>query len=593
MNAERRPLPMPSVQTSSHPPTGHLPDDERNCRSARSSAVASRPALRNRIAAARSRSGHCAATGLTSRRSRRRQVQPVRMVGRGRAGWRRARQSGTLILLRGGSGAAGPTTRYGLRFRLDVLLPILLFLFSFGQNMADVNSTVFHPDESRWLNRAHFLTDLRDPFGPTWQDQYLARAQPPLGSYLMGLGLLMQGRDTETTAVWDFTYGVEWNELAGAMPTQADLDAGRRTNAVVGALVVVVVYFIGRALTNRAGATFGALFLALHPLHIWLASQALSDQLLNLLLALATLACIRFAQQPTWGRMLVLGTLLGLGGAAKLSPMLLSLPLAGFGVFLLVRSLRVFRPRAPRLDRAMGVRLLAMPAIAFAVFVASYPYLWTRPIHHTLNLFELRTREMGGQARAWPDVAVDSRTDAFGRIGERLTEQFSTTGRLLSWAARSVGITWLPSGIDFILVAAGAVLFVGLVVRSGLRSPAGLAGLLLASQAGAIIIGLRADFYRYHLPIALIMSICVALTFGALSMVLARFDAWRWLAVLPGISVSPSRARQPNGAFPSRAESKRNARVGAPGPTVTPPVDAPAGPAPRPASQIGTVLHGK
>ena len=516
------------------------------------------------------------------------------MVGRGRAGWRRARQSGTLTLQRGGSGAARTATRSGLRFRLDVLLPILLFLFSFGQNMADVNGTVFHPDESRWLNRAHFLTDLRDPFGPTWQDQYLARAQPPLGSYLMGLGLLVQGRDTETTAVWDFSYGVEWNELVGAMPSQADLDAGRRTNALVGALVVLVVYFIGRALTNRAGATFGALFLALHPLHIWLASQALSDQLLNLLLALATLACIRFAQQPTWRRVLVLGTLLGLGGAAKLSPMLLSLPLAGFGVFLLVRSLGFLRPKAPRLDRAMGVKLLALPPIAFAVFVVTYPYLWTQPIQHTLNLFELRTQEMAGQARAWPDVAVDSRTDAFGRIGERLTEQFSTTGRLLNLAAESVGITWLPSGVDFILVAAGAVLFVGLVVRSGLRSPAGLAGLLLASQAGAIIVGLRADFYRYHLPIVLIMSICVTLTFGALSMVLARVEAWRWLAVLPGISVAPSRARLLSAASSTRAESKPITRIGSAEPATTPSVDTPlAEPSSRPASRIGTVLHGK
>ena len=41
----------------------------------------------------------------------------------------------------------------------------------------------------------------------------------------MRLGLLLQGRDTDTIGVWDFAYGTDWNSLAGAMPEQADLDA--------------------------------------------------------------------------------------------------------------------------------------------------------------------------------------------------------------------------------------------------------------------------------------------------------------------------------------------------------------------------------
>lgn len=517
------------------------------------------------------------------------------LAGRGRAGWQRVAASRATLLVQGGrAGSAGTRAAPGLRIRLDVVLPILLFVLSFVQNMDDVGDTVFHPDESRWLNRAHYLTDLRDPFGPTWQEQYLVRGQPPLGSYLMGLGLLAQGRNTDTTAVWDFAYGVEWNELAGAMPTEADLAAGRRTNALVGALVVVVVYMIGRAFTNRAGAAIGAAFLALHPLHIWLASQALSDQLLNLLVALATLATIRFAARPTWGRVLLIGVLLGLGGAAKLSPMLLSLPLAGFGVFLLVRSLTRLRGVVPTLDRTMGVKLLTLPPVAFATFVATYPYLWTNPIQHTRNIFELRASEMAGQARTWPDVAVESRVDAFGRIGERLTDYFSTSGRLLAVGARLIGIDWMPTGIDFLFVAAGVVLFVALVVRGGLRSPAGLAALLLVSQAGAIIVGLRADFYRYHLPIVMIMSICVALSGGALATALSRIEAWRWLALLPGVSVAPARGRLPSAAFPTAGKRRRRLGSGVAEPAAPPLVDGPmVEPAPRPASRLGTVVHGK
>jgi hypothetical protein len=274
--------------------------------------------------------------------------------------------------------------------------------------------------------------------------------------------------------------------------------------------------------------------------------------------------------------------------------MLLSLPLAALGVFLLLRSLTRFRGEAPVLDRSLGSKLLVLPPVAFAVFVLSYPYLWPSPIQHTLNLFELRTQEMAGQARAWPDVAVDSRTDAFGRIGDRLEEQFSTTGRLLGLGAQAVGIDWEPSGFDFIPVLAGALLFVGLVMRSGLRSPAGLSALLLASQAGAIVVGLRADFYRYHLPIVLIMSICVALTGGAFVSALTRVDAWRWLALLPGVSLMPA---MPDSARQVRTSTQPRrlphlATHNEPPVPLSPDTLEPQ-PAPRSASRHRALVHGK
>lgn len=89
----------------------------------------------------------------------------------------------------------------------DIVLALVLLVISFFQNLSDIPLTPFHPDETRWINRAHYVADLRDPFGPTWQEGYLTRGQPPLGSYLMGIGLLAQGRDLETNGVWDFKHG--------------------------------------------------------------------------------------------------------------------------------------------------------------------------------------------------------------------------------------------------------------------------------------------------------------------------------------------------------------------------------------------------
>ena len=144
----------------------------------------------------------------------------------------------------------------------DWLIAAGLFLLALSQSLGAVDSSPFHPDETRWLNRAHYLRDVTDPFGPTWQEQYLTRGQPPLGSYLMGLGLVAQGRDLETNGVWNFWHDTAWNRANGNMASPEDLTAGRRTNAVVAALTVVVVYLAGRLLTNRVGGATGALLLA-------------------------------------------------------------------------------------------------------------------------------------------------------------------------------------------------------------------------------------------------------------------------------------------------------------------------------------------
>src|SRR5699024_5054444 len=129
-------------------------------------------------------------------------------------------------------------------------------------------------------------------------------------------------------AVWDYAYGTEWNTINGAMTSEADLHAARRINTVVGAITVVLVFFIAARLMGRVAGTAAGVLLALHPLHIRIASQALSDQLLIMLVAMATLALMWLADRPSRGRALIVGILLGLGGAAKLSPLLLAIPLA-------------------------------------------------------------------------------------------------------------------------------------------------------------------------------------------------------------------------------------------------------------------------
>ena len=65
------------------------------------------------------------------------------------------------------------------------------------------------------MHRARFLEELRNPTGEFWRESELMIGQPPLGSYLMGLGLTLQGRDLDTNGFYNFHFGPDWNRRHG------------------------------------------------------------------------------------------------------------------------------------------------------------------------------------------------------------------------------------------------------------------------------------------------------------------------------------------------------------------------------------------
>ncbi len=405
-----------------------------------------------------------------------------------------------------------PRARWGL----NLLLATFLFAISFSINIANLEQTDLHPDETRWLNRAHYIEDFGNPYGENWQDYYLTRGQPPGGSYLMGIGLFLQGQPLDANGVWDFHYGTDWNRIAGAVPDEDVLMAGRRTNAVVGALVVVFAFFAASMLTNRIGGVFAALFLAYHPLHITLSTQALSDELLALSLAVTFVAGFKFASRPALGWALVMGVSLGIGGATKLAPLALSFVLAAFGVLWLVLQYRQRGKSAlgwPASRKA--ILLIVQPAISGFVFVAMYPFLWVAPIRRSLDLLDFRRAEMASQARIWPWALVENPKDAFMRYGEQLHDAYSTTRHAQQWIDRNLGVPISnPISFDFIVVAIGGILLLKIVIQRGLWSPHAMVALLMAAEVGAVTVGLGVDFYRYYLPVLVVNSVLVGVAFG-------------------------------------------------------------------------------
>jgi hypothetical protein len=398
--------------------------------------------------------------------------------------------------------------------RWDALLAGLVFLVALWVNLSAVATTEFHRDEARWLHRARFLEELRNPTGEFWRESELMIGQPPLGSYLMGLGLTLQGRDVDTNAFYNFHFGPDWNWRHGTMPDEADLAAARRTNSVVGAFIAASVYLIARGLSNPIAGIAAAALLVPHPLSIYLSSLAGSDALVALLVVLATLVAMALANRPTWPRAIWLGMLLGLGGSAKLSPLALAIVLAMAGTVLVVYGWRSSGQGAWH-DRGLGWRLLVQPPLAAATFVASFPYLWSDPIGRTRELLEFRAIEMYNQGTLWSELKVDGPVDALGRIGNWLGDIDSVTGQFVEVIAGVFGISWKPMEFDLVLAIIGALILLALAIQRGLGSRWAMAALMLGGQVALIAFGMRADYSRYLLPVLTATAVCGGLVAGA------------------------------------------------------------------------------
>lgn len=365
----------------------------------------------------------------------------------------------------------------------------------------------FSPDESRWISRAHYLADLADPFGPTWDDQYMTRGQPPLGSYAMGLALVLQGHDLETNPPWDFALPWEENIAAGMKPDPDDLAAGRRASALLVAATSLAVVALANVFVSTPWALAAGAIYALHPFTTYIGSIAMADALFGLLIALAAMAAAAFGRHPSLPRAALVGILLGLGGATKLSPLAVA---AGLCLLLLAyAAYHVLAKRDPAHAVGSAAAGLLIALAAAAAFIAVYPYLWQDPIGNTRRLFEFRTVEMATQASDWPVMAVPTRWDAVERSGFNFSERFNLADRGFAAA----GLERAPAAVRTIevgLAVVGIGVLVIAAIRAGPRSPRMAVAAVLVGQAFVTILGMRSEFDRYHLPFALLGVIALA-----------------------------------------------------------------------------------
>lgn len=459
--------------------------------------------------------------------------------------------------------AAADPTRPWPRWIAISALCVVVFFVALWQSSADLHTSAFHPDESRWINRASYLEELRHPLSSFWQDRYLIRAQPPMGSYIIGLGLLLQGKDLQTNGPWDFQYGFEnaitWNVSHGNMPTFDNLIAARQWNMVLGALTCVFLVLIVGLMVNWAGGAIAGLVMAIHPLHIYLSTLAVSDAMFTTMVAFAVLAAIWLARKPTWGRSVLLAVALGMGAATKLSPLIIALGWTAYAFILFLDPWLRSRARLGRAwglisrrelgtERQLGWKLLVQTGLVGTFFVLVYPFLWSDPIGRIKIIFDFRRYEMDNQAGFWPQAAIDGPVEALERTWQNLQDRTSSSERIFIWMGDLAGRDWSGYSVDLFLAVPGLLVLVYLAWKNGLASQQMLGMLAIAAQSALILFALGVDFNRYYEPLVFTTAAGIGVLSGWLAGLvwsLARsYNRRRW-AESPVGAKQGARSTQP------------------------------------------------
>jgi hypothetical protein len=240
----------------------------------------------------------------------------------------------------------------------------------------------------------------------------------------------------------------------------------------------------------------------------------MADALFGLTIALAAAAAALLARRPGWPAAALLGALLGLGGATKLSPLVVAggIAIAGAAVFAATWIRRGRYPPEAARFAALGVGVALTAAVTF---VAVYPYLWPDPVGRTRNLFTFRAEEMATQASDWPVMAVPTRLEALNRVRVNFAERFS-----LSSAAASL-LTGHPAPaivryLELAIPVAGLGLMTAAAARAGPFAAPALVVVVLGGQALVTLLGMRSEFDRYHLPFLIPGAVAAAVALAAL-----------------------------------------------------------------------------
>ena len=158
--------------------------------------------------------------------------------------------------------------------------------------------------------------------------------------------------------------------LAAVYRLSGDPAAVRLIQAVLGALVCLVMYAIGRRLFDQATGFLAAAIFSVHPLVVYLTGLHLNETLFLFLLLVAIFQALRVAERPTALAAAALGVLIGLAVLTRAI-------FAAFLPFLLAWAIGVWGIRSPIAYRVFGLIAVGAVVVILPWTVRNYVVLGT------------------------------------------------------------------------------------------------------------------------------------------------------------------------------------------------------------------------
>ena len=165
-----------------------------------------------------------------------------------------------------------------------------------------------------------------------------------------------------------------------------ELLAARIPSIIMGTLLVLAIYWLGRASLGRVTALLAALCLAFSPWLVYFSALAYLDMTMTAFITLAYLLLWHAPQRPAL--YLLSAVLVGLGAASKYTAVLVIPGMVLFTAY----SFFLIRPRLPveqRLRIPWGWWIIAI-ILAPLTFLAANPAIWSSPYNLLLHSFDFQ-----------------------------------------------------------------------------------------------------------------------------------------------------------------------------------------------------------
>jgi 4-amino-4-deoxy-L-arabinose transferase-like glycosyltransferase len=395
------------------------------------------------------------------------------------------------------------------------LLAILLF--------TGISLIPFHPDEVSLLYQSRDFEQLfTNPMNLAYKperdgeiDQTYRAMNPPLPKYILAIGRLLAGYDSQSVSVdWNWSLTWDQNEAAGALPDPDLLNASRTASTVMVLLTLPILYLCGKKIKNSTLGISAVLLLGTHSLVLLHGRRAMAEGTLLFGISLAILGVLEGNKRP-W--------LAGIGTAVAACSKMSAAALAPVGF------LSVLWLSSDQMDKK---KTRIQNSILFVTtFLAIYfllnPFLWSNPIEAFQSQWYERTQFLQGMIeemeslspnqilnrpldRAVVMVANLFITDPqFAEVGNYIANTSPSEKIYLAHFQNNLFRGWAAGILMITLTVSGIVSFGIDMSKSGFQRHRRISLLLIASiiQTISLIWANPLSFQRYAIP--LVPFICL------------------------------------------------------------------------------------